>query len=120
MSNDYTCRQNQKPRKDALYPGPVPAGLSLKRLSVLRSRFWTAGKRDDEFDKRNAHLLTWRQYDEIVLWFGASSLCQLGLAQILAWLAMRSIFPQPKSRTRTANFLDFRSLLTYKGAAFLR
>ena len=69
--------------KDALYTGPVPAGLSLKELSQLRSQFWTGGKRRDEFSKRDAQLLTWRKYDEIVLWFGSTSVCQLSLAQIL-------------------------------------
>src|SRR5881394_380539 len=71
--------------KDALYTGPVPAGLSLKELSQLRSQFWTGGKRRDEFSKRDAQLLTWRKYDEIVLWFGSTSVCQLSLAQILTW-----------------------------------
>src|SRR6266496_5192862 len=68
--------------KDALYTGPVPAGLSLKKLSLLRSKFWTASKRKDEFQKRDAQLLTWREYDEIVLWLGSTSICQLSLAQI--------------------------------------
>ena len=71
--------------KDALYTGPVPTGLSLEKLSTLRSKFWTAGKRKNEFQKRDAQLLTWREYDEIVLWFGSTSICQLSLAQILAW-----------------------------------
>jgi hypothetical protein len=34
--------------KDALYTGPVPSGLGLKKLSAIRSRFWTLGKRKDE------------------------------------------------------------------------
>jgi len=76
--------------KDALYTGPVPAGLSLKRLSQVRSQFWTKGKRKDEFDQRNTQLLTWRQYEEIVLWFGSTSLCQLSLAQILAWFSLQN------------------------------
>src|ERR1700747_168503 len=44
--------------KDALYSGPVPSGLSLSRLSKVRSRFWTRGRRSDEFEKRDAQLLT--------------------------------------------------------------
>ncbi len=84
-SNDILCW------KDALYTGPVPAGLSLKKLSQLRSRFWTAGKRKDEFKKRDAQLLTWKRYDEIVLWFGATSVCQLSLAQILTWFSQQDL-----------------------------
>lgn len=77
--------------KDALYTGPVPAGLSLKKLSQLRSKFRTEGKRKDEFSKRDAQLLTWRKYDEIVLWFGSTSLCQLSQTQILAWFGQQPI-----------------------------
>ncbi len=77
--------------KDALYQGPVPAGLSLKKLSQLRSRFWTEGKRADAFSKRDAQLLAWRNYDEIVLWFGSTSLCQLSLAQILTWFGQQHL-----------------------------
>jgi len=77
--------------KDALYIGPVPAGLSLTQLSKLRSRFWTAGKRTDEFVQRDAQLRTWKQYDEIVLWFGSTSLCQLSLAQVLTWFGKQTI-----------------------------
>ncbi len=79
------------PWKDALYTGPVPAGLGLKRLSQVRSRFWTKGKRQDEFEQRNALLVGWKQYDELVLWFGATSLCELSLAQILTWFSQREL-----------------------------
>jgi len=72
---------------DALYTGPVPAGLSLKELSEIRSRFWTNNKRSDEFENRNVQLLTTKEYDEVVLWFGPTSLCQLSLAQILTWFS---------------------------------
>jgi hypothetical protein len=77
--------------KDALYTGPVPAGLSLEKLSTLRSKFWTAGKRKNVFQKRDAQLLTWREYDEIVLWLGSTSICQLSLAQILAWFGQQKL-----------------------------
>jgi len=70
--------------RDALYTGPVPGGLTLRRLSRLRSRFWT-GKSATEFDKRDATLTHHTEYDEIVLWFGATSICQLSLVQLLAW-----------------------------------
>lgn len=72
------------PWRDALSTGPVPAGLTLRQLSRLRSRFWT-GKSATEFDKRDATLIHHPEYDEIVLWFGATSICQLSLVQLLAW-----------------------------------
>jgi len=72
------------PWRDALYTGPVPGGLTLRRLSRLRSRFWT-GKGATEFDKRDATLTHHTEYDEIVLWFGATSICQLSLVQLLDW-----------------------------------
>ena len=77
--------------KDALYTGPVPAGLTLKQLSRLRSRFWTAGKHSDEFEKRDAHLVKWKEYDQIMLWFGSTSLCQLSLSQILTWFKQSNL-----------------------------
>lgn len=77
--------------KDALYTGPVPAGLSLKELSAVRSRFWTRGKRQDEFKRRNAQLQSWKEYDEVVLWFGSTSICQLSLVQILTWFSERQL-----------------------------
>ena len=72
------------PWRDALYTGPVPGGLTLRRLSRLRSRFWT-GKGAKEFDKRDATLTHHTEYDEIVLWFGVTSICQLSLVQLLDW-----------------------------------
>jgi hypothetical protein len=70
--------------RDALSTGPVPRGLTLRRLSRLRSRFWT-GKSAMQFDKRDATLSRYAEYNEIVLWFGATSICQLSLVQLLAW-----------------------------------
>src|SRR5215470_13078386 len=43
--------------RDALYTGPVPSGLTLRRLSRVRSQFWTNGKSNRELDKRDAGLL---------------------------------------------------------------
>ncbi len=79
--------------KDALYTGPVPAGLTLEQLSKLRSQFWTEGKWKNEFEKRDAQLRNWTQYDGIVLWDGPTSLSQLSLVQILTWLHERKADP---------------------------
>src|SRR6266567_5411386 len=72
------------PWRDSLDGGPVPRGLTLRRLSRLRSRFWT-GKSTTEFDKRDAALARHADYEEVVLWFGPTSICQLSLVQLLAW-----------------------------------
>src|SRR5437868_2892432 len=77
--------------KDALDAGPVPEGLTLRELSRLRSRFWTGGKSKSEFDERDARLLRWREYDEVVLWFGGTLTCQLSLTQLLTWFETRNL-----------------------------
>jgi hypothetical protein len=78
--------------RDALYTGPVPAGLTLRQLSRVRSRFWTKGKRATELDKRDAALAKQAPYNSIVLWFGEHCvLCQLSLMQILSWFREQSV-----------------------------
>jgi len=78
--------------RDALYTGPVPAGLTLRQLSRVRSRFWTNGKRSTEFNKRDAAIAKHEGYDSIVLWFGEHCvLCQLSLMQILSWFREQGV-----------------------------
>jgi hypothetical protein len=75
--------------RDALYAGPVPHGLTLRQLSRLRSRFWNS-KSSTEFDQRDAALARHVDYNEIVLWFGPTSICQLSLIQLLHWFDKHS------------------------------
>jgi len=78
--------------RDALYTGPVPASLTLRQLSRLRSRFWTKGKSATEFDKRDAALALHGRYENIVLWFGEHCvLCHLNLIQILSWFREQGV-----------------------------
>jgi Domain of unknown function (DUF1835) len=78
--------------RDALYTGPVPAGLTLRQLSRVRSRFWTEGKSAADLDKRDAALARHDRYDNIVLWFGEHCvLCQLSLIQILSWFREQNV-----------------------------
>lgn len=78
--------------RDALYTGPVPAGLTLRQLSRLRSRFWTQGKSATDLDQRDAALARYNRYDNIVLWFGEHCvLCQLSLMQILSWFREQDV-----------------------------
>jgi Domain of unknown function (DUF1835) len=82
--------------RDALYTGPVPAGLSLRQLSRSRSRFWTDGKSSKDLDKRDAALANHTDHEQICLWFGAKCvLCQLSLTQVLSWFREQGV---PKSR----------------------
>jgi hypothetical protein len=87
--------------REALYTGPVPGGLTLRRLSQVRSKFWTRGKRTSGFDNRDAHLRRYRQYDEVVLWFGSGcALCHFSLAQVLSW------FDEQKTRPRALSWVS--------------
>ena len=80
--------------REALYSGPVPAGLSLRQLSRLRSRYFAKGKNPVEFEKRDAALAKHERYDKISLWFGRGCiLCHLSLAQILSWFREHGVSP---------------------------
>lgn len=81
--------------REALYSGPVPAGLSLRQLSRLRSRYFTKGKSAAEFEKRDAALAKHERYEKISLWFGRGcTLCLLSLAQLLSWFREHDVSPQ--------------------------
>jgi hypothetical protein len=78
--------------RDALYTGPVSAGLTLRQLSRLRSRFWTNGKSQTELDRRDATLAKQADYDQVVLWFGPDCVqCQLSLMQIFSWFRENAV-----------------------------
>ncbi len=66
--------------RDALYDGPVPGNVSLHKLSRIRSRHWKAG---GAFARRDRALEEFRKFEEVVLWFGPTMVCQLSLIQLL-------------------------------------
>jgi hypothetical protein len=70
--------------RDALYEGPVPGGLSLAELTRVRERHWSAS---GELRKRDRELARFHDFDEVVLWFGPTVVCQLSLIQLLDWFA---------------------------------
>ena len=79
---------------DALYDGPVPGSLALAELSRIRARHWNAqegnareGNAQGDFSKRNRQLARANKYDEVVLWFGPTMVCQLSLIQLLDWFS---------------------------------
>ncbi len=80
--------------RDALYSGPVPAGLSLRQLSRARSKFWTNGRKTTGFRRRDSVLARYANYDEVVLWFGSGcTLCELSLIQLLSWFGEQRTVP---------------------------
>jgi hypothetical protein len=70
--------------RDALYDGPVPGKLSLHKLSRIRSQHWKVG---DAFARRDRALEEFGKFEEIVLWFGPTMVCQLSLTQLLDWFS---------------------------------
>ena len=85
------------PWRDVLHEGPVPAGLTLPKMSEVRSQFiadqnWS--KLDevrDSFKFRDETLANFRSYDQVVLWFEHDLYDQLQIIQILNWLASQNL-----------------------------
>lgn len=88
------------PWRDVLHEGPVPAGLSLEELSLVRADFLSfslkfspvgGGHSPDretiraDFQTRDRRLHATRGEDEAVLWFEHDLYDQLQLIQILDW-----------------------------------
>jgi hypothetical protein len=82
--------------QDVLHEGPVPAGLMLHQLRPLRARFLAdlSGRPEPEIlsdlERRDRALSSFRQSDEVVLWFEHDLFDQLQLIQILDWLASQN------------------------------
>jgi hypothetical protein len=78
---------------DALYDGPVPAGVSDEELARLRARHWAA--QIDEAEEQvaamalgwNAALADYRSFDEVVFWLEHDLFDQLILLRHLHWLS---------------------------------
>src|SRR5215510_3705249 len=76
------------PWRDVLHEGPVPGGLELEALSVIRARFLSdetnRRKVEQDFRDRDARLQAGTGED-IVLWFEADLYDMLQLIQLLDW-----------------------------------
>jgi hypothetical protein len=87
------------PWRDVLHEGPVPAGLPLRELSLVRAGFIASlgwGEVDEArrgFEERDAALARSADEDEVVLWFEHDLYDQLQLIQLLAWFAAH---PRPR------------------------
>ena len=79
------------PWRDVLHDGPVPAGLSLEDLSMVRASFianrgWgTPEAVIQGFRERDNVLKSYDQYEKVVLWFEHDLYDQLQVLQILDW-----------------------------------
>jgi hypothetical protein len=75
--------------RDSLVDGPVPQGLDLDALTEVRgeflARFFGIDREEVRQDmaERNRALRSWRDHDEIVLWFEHDLFDQLQLLQLL-------------------------------------
>ncbi len=81
------------PWRDVLHEGPVPADLSLEKLSEIRAEFiidqgWgdSAATRNS-FIKRDRELHEYRKYSKVILWFEHDLYDQLQILQILDWFS---------------------------------
>ena len=83
--------------RDVLHEGPVPAGLTLEKLTVVRARFLAryGAQREAEIleimKARDRSLQTFREFEEVVLWFEHDLYDQLQLIQILEWFSQQDL-----------------------------
>jgi len=81
------------PWRDILHDGPVPAGLGLAELAVVRARFLgqpAVASFDDilqSFHERDQTLINFRQFDNVTLWLEHDLYDQLQLLQLLHWFS---------------------------------
>jgi hypothetical protein len=78
---------------DSLPDGPVPRGLDLDALTLVRAAFLAgffgidAEQVRHDLAGRNRRLRAWRDHDEVVLWFEHDLFDQLQLLQLLDYFA---------------------------------
>lgn len=83
--------------KDALHEGPVPARLTLDELRPVRARFLAGlgdqpvSEIDQAFRQRDRAITSFRDREEVVLWFEHDLYDQLQLIQILDWFSAQSL-----------------------------
>src|SRR5262245_36144294 len=85
------------PWRDVLHDGAVPRRETLEQMSDVRAREIAriGGEADStairaEFAQRDATLASFRDHDEVVLWFEHDLYDQLQLLQILDWFSGQS------------------------------
>lgn len=79
------------PWRDVLHEGPVPAGLSLDELSLVRAKYISQqgwGEIKDitaDFQQRDDIIKSHHQFQKVILWFEHDLYDQLQLIQLLDW-----------------------------------
>ena len=79
------------PWRDVLHDGPVPAGLTLEKLSEVRANFiiesgWgTPENIKQDFIERDNTLKSFEKYEKVILWFEHDLYDQLQILQIIDW-----------------------------------
>ena len=98
--------------RDALYEGPVPAGLTLEQTSALRARYLAARgygnpiKLIHEFERRDASLRSAGDFGEVVLWFEHDLYDQLQLLQVLTALDELELEPGRVTVAQSDHYLE--------------
>ncbi len=97
-----------------MHEGPVPAGPSLTELSALRAQYLGGAGYGNplriarEFQKRDAAIARWNEFDEVVLWFEHDLYDQLQLLQILHYFSGERV---PLGRLQLIQSDDFLGML---------
>jgi hypothetical protein len=80
---------------DILHDGPVPGGLALPELSLVRERFiadfFGLPLSEVSFARRDEAITHFRDHTEVVLWFEHDLYDQLQLIQILDWFSHQDL-----------------------------
>ena len=97
--------------RDALYDGPVPAGLSLEETSRIRVQHHAAAgagspiRLINDYARRDAHVRQAREFGEVVLWFEHDLYDQLQMLQILTTLEEMELEPGRISVVQSDQYL---------------
>ena len=84
------------PWQDTMQSGPFPSGLSLEEQSKLRAQFFSGpnmplSEVEKDFKARDEKLKSFKNYDEVILWFEHDVLDQLQILQILNFFAAQEL-----------------------------
>jgi len=84
------------PWQDTMQSGPFPSGLSLEEHSKLRAQFFSGpnmplSEVEKDFKARDEKLKSFKNYDEVILWFEHDVLDQLQILQILNFFAAQEL-----------------------------
>ena len=97
--------------RDALYEGPVPAGLALEEATAVRAHYAAARgygnpiKVIHEFERRDAQLRRAGEFEEVVLWFEHDLYDQLQILQILTALDAMELEPGRVALVQSDHYL---------------